>query len=516
MKTALLELFIKTIADQTGLQIRAQDLGNLSQKILARMKILKIANSEGYYQLLNSKTEAAREEWKKLIISLTTTETYFFRDRGQINLLKNVVIPELISKKRLSNKKTLRLWSAGCSTGEEPYSLAILLRESIEDWQDWKIFILGTDVNEIVLEKAEKGIYNSWSFRQVDLRVRSRYFKQIKGEWKIDAEIRKMVTLSKNNLIKDYFPGELDLIVCRNVFVYFKPDLISLVINKFLKALNPEGYLMTAHAELHGQNMDGFKVKIFPESLVYQKSLDRGEEKNITNKWLKYNRNCKEGEEDQLRNSLKKKSSNIVLSNSAIDGGIISSENTESVTKKQGLIIPRIVAKEASKNIAPDSLLAEAETLFEKKKYFLAIEKAKKAIESAPKNYDAYCLIAKVYANLGEYERAEIFCKKALEVKPFSVAPYYLLSHIAEERGEKEKAKTLLKKIIYLCPSSISAYVELADIYEREGETIKARKMNNTALELLKKLPGNTLIEYRGEIAASDFIKYLNQLLLKN
>ncbi|MDY6804645.1 MAG: CheR family methyltransferase [Cyanobacteriota bacterium] len=516
MKIALLELFIKKIVDETGLQIRSQDRENLSHKILARMNILNIANPERYYQLLNSKTEAGREEWKNLIISLTTTETYFFRDRGQIDLLKNVVLPELISKKRLSKNKTLRLWSAGCSTGEEPYSLAILLRESIEDWQDWKIFILGTDVNEIVLEKAEKGIYSSWSFRQVDMRRQGRYFKQIKGEWKIDAEIRRMVTFCKNNLVKDDFQRNFDLIVCRNVFVYFKQELISLVIEKFYKALNPEGYLMTAHAELHGQNMDRFQVKIFPESLVYQKSLDRGEEKNITNKWLKDNKNYKVREEDKLRNSSKNKSSNIVLSNSAIDGGIISSENAPIATKKQGLIIPRIVGKEASPNVAPDSLLAEAETLFQNKKYILAIEKAKKAIESAPKNYDAYCLIAKVYANLGEYERAELFCKKALEVEPFSVAPYYLLTHIAEEKGEKERAKSLLKKIIYLCPSSISAYVELADIYESEGETIRARKMNKTALDLLKKLPGNTLVEYRGEIAASDFIKYLKQLLLKN
>lgn len=516
MKTVLLELFINTIADETGLQIRSQDLDNLSQKILARMKILKIANSELYYQLLNSKTEAGIEEWKKLIISLTTTETYFFRDRGQINLLKNVVLPELISKKRLSKNKTLRLWSAGCSTGEETYSLAILVRESIEDWQDWNILILGTDVNEIVLEKAEKGIYSSWSFRQVDFPVQSRYFKQIKGHWKIDDEIKRMVNFSKNNLVRDNFSENLDLIVCRNVFVYFKADLISLVINKFYRALKPEGYLMTAHGELHGQKMEGFQVKIFPESLVYQRSLDRVEEKNVTNKYFKYNINCKNREEDKLRNSSEKKSSNIFLSNSAVNGGIISSDNIENSTNKPGLIISKKVTEEVGKNIVTNSLLAEAKALFENKKYALAIKKAEKAIESAPKNYDAYCLIAKIYANLGKYERAELFCEKALEVEPLSVIPYYLLTHIAEERGEKEKAKSLLKKIIYFCPSSIPAYVELADIYQSEGETIRSRKMKNTALELLKKLPENAIVEYRGEIAASDFIKYLKQLLLKH
>ncbi len=311
MKTDLLELFTKTIAAETGLQIRAQDLGNLSQKILARIKILKIANLEQYYQLLNSQTQEAIEEWKKLIISLTTTETYFFRDRGQINLLKNVILPELISKKRLLNNKTLRLWSAGCSTGEEPYSLAILVRELIPDWQDWNIFILGTDVNETVLEKAKKAIYSSWSFRQVDFQVQSRYFQVMKGEWKLDDDIKNMVNLSSHNLVKDDYPENLDLIVCRNVFVYFKQDVISLVIKKFYQALVLEGYLITAHAELHGQSLDGFKVKIFPESLVYQKSKDRVEPES---KYWQFNQNFQEKKDSKNQGLLPNKSSNMLLS----------------------------------------------------------------------------------------------------------------------------------------------------------------------------------------------------------
>lgn len=492
------------------MQIRAQDLGNLSQKILGRMKSLKIANSEEYYQLLKSQTAAGKSEWEKLIINLTTTETYFFRDRGQINLLQNVLLPESIAQKRLSKSKTLRLWSAGCSTGEEPYSLAILVRELIPDWQDWKIFILGTDINEVVLEKAEKGIYSSWSFRQLDSSRKNLYFEKIKGEWKIDDEIRKMVKFCKHNLVQDDFPDNLDLIVCRNVFVYFKPEQISLALGKFYEALRSEGYLITAHAELHGQNLAGFKVRIFPESLVYQKSREENSE-NVEDRWLKFQREFQDRAEDKTR-----KKSNIFLSSAMPPIKIKSGNYSESYQKEKELIIPRMVTGEVTKKSAPESVLAEAETLFKQKQYVGAIEKAEKALESDSQNYDAYCLIAQIYANLGEYDRAELYCKKAIEVENFSVNPYYLLVHIAEERGEREKAKTLLKRIIYLCPSSISAYVELADIYENEGQTMRARKMKNTALELLKKLPENALVEYRGEIAASDFIKYLKQLLLKN
>ncbi|NEP43199.1 MAG: tetratricopeptide repeat protein [Okeania sp. SIO2H7] len=487
MKASLLELFSKTIARETGLQIRPQDGENLSKKILERMKCLQMARSEEYYQLLNSQTEAGKAEWEKLIVNLTTTETYFFRDRGQIDLLKNVLLPELIAQKVLSKQKTLRLWSAGCSTGEEPYSLAILARELIADWQDWKILILGTDINERVLEKARKGVYGSWSFRQVDISRQNRYFQRVKGEWKLDDEIQKMVRFFRHNLVKDDCPENLDLIICRNVFVYFKPELISLVVRKFSEALRQEGYLITAHAELHGQKMDGFKAKVFPESLVYQKSQDC--EENTRDKWLNFSFNLGEIEVDKERSWYEKK------------------------TQKQERITPRVGTGESLNEITPKTILAEAETLFKNKKYALAIEKAERAIASDLNNYDAHYLIAQIYGNLGDYEKAEFFCQKALEIEPFSVDIYHLLVHLAEERGEREKAKNLLKKIIYLCPSSISAYVELADIYESEGEMVRAKKMKKTALELLTKLPKNATVEYRGEISASDFIQYLKQLL---
>jgi chemotaxis protein methyltransferase CheR len=251
-------------------------------------------------------------------------------------------------------------------------------------------------------------------------------------------------------------------------------------------------------------------VRIFPESLVYQKSREENSE-NVEDRWLKFQREFQDRAEDKTR-----KKSNIFLSSAMPPIKIKSGNYSESYQKEKELIIPRMVTGEVTKKSAPESVLAEAETLFKQKQYVGAIEKAEKALESDSQNYDAYCLIAQIYANLGEYDRAELYCKKAIEVENFSVNPYYLLVHIAEERGEREKAKTLLKRIIYLCPSSISAYVELADIYENEGQTMRARKMKNTALELLKKLPENALVEYRGEIAASDFIKYLKQLLLKN
>ena len=120
------------------------------------------------------------------------------RDKGQFSLLKKVIIPELIQQKRklhekLGIKPTLRIWSAGCSTGEEPYSLVIILKQLIPDWDKWKIIVLGTDINQAAIAKAQRGIYSPWSFRLVDSELQAQYFERRKTEWEIDRKLRDAV-----------------------------------------------------------------------------------------------------------------------------------------------------------------------------------------------------------------------------------------------------------------------------------------------------------------------------------
>lgn len=273
--TELRQAFVQLILSQTGLEIRERDYKALSEKIRSRMKILKLNFSEDYYQLLKSSTLDGREEWKKLMMVLTNNESYFFRDKEQFFLLREHIFPELIERNQKS--KTLRICSAGCSSGEEPYSLAIVLRELIPDLEQWNLKILGTDINQSALQKAQKGVYNSWSFRSVDPEIKQRYFKLIDSQYHLDQSIKEMVDFQPLNLMEGSFsyPGsdikEIDLILCRNVFIYFGATAIAKVINKFSSALKPQGYLITGHAELSGQDLSSFQVKAFPESLVYQR-----------------------------------------------------------------------------------------------------------------------------------------------------------------------------------------------------------------------------------------------------
>ncbi len=275
LSEGLIQAFIRLITKQVGLEIRERDKTTLSEKIFLRMKALKLYSPENYYHLLNSFTLESQQEWKNFVILLTNVESYFFRDQDQFNLLRNSIIPELIARKQ--STKTIRICSAGCSSGEEPYSLAILLKELLPDVEQWNLLILGVDVNEEALQKAKAGIYRPWSFRRVDLEIIHRYFQVTNNQYYLEPSIKQMVKFQALNIVKEPFTypnselREIDLILCRNVFIYFESSTIATVLNKFYEALQPLGYLITGHAELYGQNLSQFQTKVFPESVVYQR-----------------------------------------------------------------------------------------------------------------------------------------------------------------------------------------------------------------------------------------------------
>jgi len=190
-------------------------------------------------------------------------------------LLREKILPELIRKKR--DKRELRVWSAGCSSGEEPYSIAILLDEIMPHGEDWKILILGTDINAEAIKKAERGIYTRWSFRMMNPDLQRRYFKKRDGELELDESIRRKVKFAVHDLINEPFPDphtglcDMDMILCRNVFIYLTPEAIAKVVNRFTETLTEGGCLMTGHGELGVRRFEKLNSKILPGSIVYYK-----------------------------------------------------------------------------------------------------------------------------------------------------------------------------------------------------------------------------------------------------
>lgn len=534
MQHNLIQKFIELIGINTGLHIRSQDIEGLLSKIYMRMRALKLHDPQIYYELLDGNIDShtngnilpSESEWKELTLLLTTGESYFFRDRGQMKLLEMQILPELIKKQK--NSLSLRIWSAGCSTGEEPYSLAIMLQKLIPNWYDWKIFILGTDINQSNLQKAKRGIYSDWSFRLVDPKVRELYFDPHINGWKINEDLRQMVRFSYGNLVKDDFPNpasdlhNIDLIICRNVFVYFSKEAISLVVKKFSDTLSIGGYLLTAHAELHGLNLGKLQARVFPESVFYQRVMAPLPAYFNLNKSIEVTRQT-----DHLSpNLIPSEETQGNLWNPNKPQILVTPESFKSFQKKPMSfemdppapttdINTHIIEVEVTQANA-EELLKEAKVLFIKKAYSQAIEKIEEVLLLEKRNFQAYYLMAQAYANLGQGGKAKEAAKQAISIDELSAEPYYLLAQVAEEQGDIQQAKIFWKRIIYLAPYAILAYLELAALYEAEKDWKRAKKMRTTALALLKDLPSESILEEPRPIKVGDLLEYVEQMLKKS
>lgn len=219
--------------------------------------------------------------WTALIRSLLIGETYFFRNKPHFDLLREQVLPALIEQRHREEHPWLRIWSAGCATGEEAYSLAILVRELIPDPERWAIFILGTDLNSESLRRARIGSYRHWSFRDTDPDLMSRYSTPHGDGLVVTDEIRNMVTFSILNLVDgdSYGPGTsaMDVILCRNVTMYFGQQTTKVVAKHLLSAVTPGGWLLVGPSEPDASVFAGFEAVSAYETTAYRRPQDQFE-----------------------------------------------------------------------------------------------------------------------------------------------------------------------------------------------------------------------------------------------
>jgi len=262
------------ISSCCGITISQEDTHKLSLLIQNRMTTLSVNDPIRYFQLVESHSAAGAAEWEQLLSRFTNGETFFFRDSGQISLLREHILPELIVRRKATRR--LRIWSAGCSTGEEAYSLAMMVDKLVPDRRDWDISILGTDINIRSLQHAQQGRYGQWAFRKVETDLRQRYFTPTGSQWVLQESIREMVMFRQCNLVADAFSSAtlgvdaFDLILCRNVFLYFHTDAIRQVMKKMAESLVHDGYILTGHGELPPQTVGTLQAKIYPDSVIYQ------------------------------------------------------------------------------------------------------------------------------------------------------------------------------------------------------------------------------------------------------
>lgn len=250
----------------------------LEKRLSRRLALLEMATFRDYYYYL--RYDAHRDqEFVELMDILTTNETYFFREDFQLKAFTEEVLPECLAAKERRGDRTLRIWSAGCSSGEEPYTLSMLLLEQAY-MAGWRVEIIGTDISQRVLQQARKGIYGRSSFRSTDDYYLRKYFEEGEGGYRVSNVVRERVSLSQLNLFDTprlMLLGKMDIIFCRNVIIYFDLAAKKQVIDGFHRMLLGGGFLMLGHSESLMNISTAFTLRHFRHDMVYQKALAHNE-----------------------------------------------------------------------------------------------------------------------------------------------------------------------------------------------------------------------------------------------
>ena len=210
-------------------------------------------------------------DYEALLERLLTQETSFFRYPGVYEAFEKRVLPELHVKKFWKNPRTLRIWSAGCSTGEEPYSIAITIADSLSFADSWNVDILATDVGRHALKHAERGVYKGRSLASVTPEQLGAHFTQVQTGQQVKPRLRKMITFAQMNLASAVYVGRMDAIFCMNVLIYFSEERKRALVQRFYDTLEPGGYLFLGHSESISKMTVKFQAIVLNDCILYRK-----------------------------------------------------------------------------------------------------------------------------------------------------------------------------------------------------------------------------------------------------
>ncbi len=263
----------KIIYDRSGIHFPETKKYIIESRLSHRVIELEMEDFDQYIAYLTM-GPYQMEEFQEMFNRITINETSFFRNDAQLSVFEDRILPEMLEAR--AKTKRLRIWSAACSTGEEPFTLAMLLHRTLGvRLSDWRIEILGTDISEKALSVAQEGIYTSYAVRTTPALMKDRYFKEDGRNFILDDTIRSMVNFEKHNL-KDRMAakrhGIWDIIFCRNVLIYFDDDMKRDVISMFAKQLAPDGTLFIGHSERIKTLTDDFTQLQIPQGFCYQKN----------------------------------------------------------------------------------------------------------------------------------------------------------------------------------------------------------------------------------------------------
>ncbi|AWM36398.1 Chemotaxis protein methyltransferase [Gemmata obscuriglobus] len=259
---------------RTGLMFEDKKRLFLAPRVSRRVRAARCSGPRDYYHLLRYSDPDGRE-FQELVDEVTTNETYFFRDYPQLEFFANEVLPRVADAKRAARDHSLNVWSACCSTGDEPYTLAIILAACLDDFSRWDVKLVGTDIDTKVLATARAAVYGERNVKDVDPSYLGRYFVPTRGGYRVADPIRRMVAFERVNLVDDDRMSRqrgFDFIFCRNALIYFDDASRKRVLASFHDALRPGGFVFLGHSESVGRISRAFEpVQFGPGGVAYRK-----------------------------------------------------------------------------------------------------------------------------------------------------------------------------------------------------------------------------------------------------
>jgi chemotaxis protein methyltransferase CheR len=488
------------VASTLGLHFPTERYGDLRRGFLHAAQEFGFGDAYDCARwLLSQAAHPARTQ--VLAKHLTVGETYFFRDRPVLDALANEILPPLLQARRGRDQR-LRLWSAACCTGEEAYTLAILLHRLLPDLQDWQVTVTATDVNAGFLQKATAASYGEWSFRDAPDWLKPGYFQRgADGSYTVIPEIRKMVDFGCLNLVdgagawNDLNTGAMDVIFCRNALMYFTGPQMAKVIGRLHDRLVPGGWLAVSPSEASKALFSRFSAVYLPDTILFRRS-------------------------DGLV-CLPPQDLQVAATRAAPAYSPMRTE-PEGRPAVQGRPCPAAGKAAGDDPVpglrsAPDAApafnsRAAAEALFRRGAYREAADLLLAAGADHVRDPAALSLLARSLANQGRLADALLWCDRWLAEDKLDAAGHYLRAVVLIEQGEVAQARDSLRRVIYLDGDFVLAHFALGNLARGRGNDTESRTHFANTRRLLCRYQANELLPQSDGLTAGRFAQALQAL----
>ncbi len=489
-KVGVLRAFLTYLSKEIGLSF------SLDSKEVFIDKFSQASRAMGYDDIYGwmhnlMRTNLSSENAAVLARHLSVGETYFFRDHYIYDIFQNSIFP-YYQRNVLEQGKKLKIWSVGCSSGEEPYSLAILLDKLYSNKYRSQIQIMATDINPDALDKARNGLYTEWSFRNTPTWVMNNYFNKLdNGKYELIQDIKDQVCFKSLNLATESIPSVLnnthsiDILLCRNVFMYFRQEFISKLVECFHNALVDKGWLIVGGSEGFALSQSSFIPVNFQDTYFFKKDI------------------CRKSKEPDIKHTFNVESLNCRIPNKKL-------RHIPELKPPELIVKPSVSIQEKL-----DALFKRAVLMYNEGLYDELMKVLDEILEIDNTNIQALLLKINAYSNLNRFDSALIHCDELINKEKYNPEAYYLRGQVLIELEEETEAIISLNKSLYLDPDFVLSHYAFGKLYKRMNKGPESRKHFNNALSILVKLPAEKKLPASDGLTAGRLIEIIEMISFK-